>query len=319
MDEHMARIPKGHFAEPQTLSYDVYVRLGPDHFVLVGRAGTLSTIHRLKAFEAELVPWFYMLQGEFPRYLDQTVGRALLLKSGPRLPLLQSIGAATTAVMEFARFAGVTPAGWSAIQKLSDLLHEVALARPAMAALLTELQKTGEMRVRHSVGVAMIALLIGRETGASAGAMKNLAAAGLLHDVGLVRLPKDLTTTREDMLRGDDLQLYHTHPTEGAHMLRDCSQIPSEVVTMVQNHHEDACGTGYPRQLQGDGVDHLSMVMALSERFCELTLGDGMHQDFLSPVAAINTIANVEGHPYPMDVLKILERIVRAGATPLKN
>lgn len=313
MDEHMARVPKGHFAEPQTLAYDVFVRLGPDHFVLVGRAGTLSTIHRLKAFEAELVPWFYLLQGEYPRYVDQTVGMALAQKSSSRQQMLQAVGAALSAVLEFTRFAGMTPAAWMAVQKLADLVQETAMARPALGALMTELNRTGEAQVRHAVGVAMLALLIGRETGASADSMKHLAAAGLMHDIGWLRLPKDLITTREDMLEGEDLRLYRTHPEEGAKLLRDCSQVPSEVAMMVAQSHENVIGTGFPHQLKGEDVSRMSMVVALAERFCEMTMGDGMHQDFMSPTAAVNTIANVEGNPYPMDLLRIVERLVRTG------
>lgn len=314
MDEHMARIPKSQFAESQSLPYNVFVRLGVDHFIMVGRAGSASTLHRLKAFEADLVPWFYVQRGDFPKYIDQTVNRAVATSTATadHAALLTSVGTALSAVMELVRLGGFTSSAWTATQQLAVLVQKTALSGTAMASLMGSLNKLGEMHVRHAMGVSMVAMLLGRESNLGEDEVLTLGVAGLLHDIGWLRLPPDLITKREDLLHGDELKIYQSHCYEGAHILRECSQIPSDVVTMVYEHHENALGTGFPRQLTAERTHKLSLTLGLSERFNELTIGDGMHHDHLSPSAATNTIANVEGHPFPMDLLKKLERLIQA-------
>lgn len=315
MDEHMARIPKTQFADPQSLPYNVFVRLGADHFIMVGRTGTPSTIHRLKAFEADLVPWFYVQRGDYTKYIDQTVDKAIKTHDEPSVDegtRLASVGTAIASVMELVRIGGFTPSAWNAVQQLSVLVQKTAMSTTSMATLMASMQQLGEIQTRHAVGVSLIAMLLGRESKMADEDVLNLGMAGLLHDIGWVKLPPDLITKREDLLRGEELKIYQSHCYEGAHLLRECSQVPSDVITMVYEHHENALGTGFPRQLSGERTHKLSLMLGLAERFCELTIGDGMHHDRLTPIAATNTIANVEGHPFPMEHLKLLEHLIQA-------
>lgn len=313
MDEHMARIPKSQFAEPQSLPYNVFVRLGNDHFIMVGRSGTLSTIHRLKAFEADLVPWFYVQRGDFPRYIEQTVNKAVAVDQDGAEPasVLSAVTTAMASVMELVRIGGFAPSAWTATQQLAVLVHKTALSGTSMTSLMASIQKMGEAQLRHAVAVSVLALLIGKEAGLSEEDLLTLGTAGLLHDIGWTRLPADLISKREDLLRGEELKVYQSHCFEGAHLLRECSQVPPEVVSIVYEHHENAIGTGFPRQLTPDRGHRLSPILAVAERFGELTVGDGMHHDRLTPVAAMNTIANVEGHPFPITYLKILESLTQ--------
>ena len=94
-------------------------------------------------------------------------------------------------------------------------------------------------------------------------------------------------------------------------MLKDCSQVPSEVVALVYEHHENATGTGFPRALGEDKLSRSSLILALSERFAELTIGDSLHVEKHSLQAAINIIATTEGPVYPTSMIKALASIIK--------
>ncbi|MBX2987414.1 MAG: HD domain-containing protein [Bdellovibrionaceae bacterium] len=314
MDSQMARVPKNFFANSQSLPYDVFVRLGPDHFVLVGRTGSFSQVHRLKAFETDLVPWFYISRNEFSIYLEQTVLRATGLSQAQvdRGELMNSVSGGLLAVFELARWSDFTPEAWRTVHHMADLVAESVLGRPSLGNLLSELQKVRELQMKHSVVVAMVTLVIARDMGGvSRDDLTLLASAGLLHDIGFLKLPEEITTKSEDALRPDERRIFQNHPALGARLLRGCSQIPENVIRLVEEHHETASGTGYPDRRTTEQLHRLSLPLSLAERFSELTVGDGLHQDFLSPAAAVRAIASLEGAPYPPELVKILERHFR--------
>lgn len=314
MDEQMARIPKTYFGQPAALPFDVFIRLGTDHFVQVARAGVLSQIHHLRAFESDLVPWFYVHQGDFPRYLDEQVSGAELLAMQDVAPRasLAAVGRALAAVMEIVRIGGVTPVAWTSTVRLAACLDSVMKNQPTAATLLEALGDLDILQVKHALFVSLMAQAIGRECGMFSDLdLQHLTTAGLLHDVGYLRLPDEVLSHPSDDLDDAQRQLFRRHPHEGAQMLRDCAQVPSEVVAMVYEHHENIAGTGYPRALAGEKLQLRSVCLALAERFGELTIGDIMHKDGLSLHAAVNLIATAEGQPYPLSMIQALGRLIK--------
>lgn len=314
MDEQMARIPKTYFGQPAALPFDVFIRLGTDHFVQVARAGVPSQIHQLRAFESDLVPWFYVHQGDFPRYLDEQVSAAELLAMQDLAPQasLTVVGRALAAVLELIRIGGVSSVAWTATVRLSACLESLLRNQPTAATLLEAMAELDAVQVKHALFVAVIAQSIGREYGAfSEIDLQHITTAGLLHDVGYLRLPEEVLSLPVDGLDEARRQIFRRHPHEGAQMLRDCTQVPSEVVTMVYEHHENILGTGFPRALAGEKLQLRSVCLALAERFAELTVGDVMHKDGLSLHAAVNLIATAEGQPYPLDMIQALGRLIK--------
>lgn len=313
MDEQMARVPKAYFLDERPLPFDVFIRLGRDRFVQVARAGTRSHIHQLRAFESDLVSWFYVHQGDFPVYLNERVDEVQIL-IGEKSPLsasMEAAGRAVGAVLELIRVGGVTPAGWSATQRLSEALLKVVMTKPIIGQGLDAMGVIDAHLVRHSIFVAVIALSVAEAEGVDAAEMTHLASASLLHDVGYLRLPEDVLDVQLEDLTETQRQIFHRHPHEGASMLKDCSQVPSEVVALVYEHHENATGTGFPRALGEDKLSRSSLILALSERFAELTIGDSLHVEKHSLQAAINIIATTEGPVYPTSMIKALASIIK--------
>lgn len=312
MDEHMAKVPKDHFAEPLALPYDLYLRLGPDHFVQIGRNGTHSHVHQLKAFGSDLVPCFFVHRGEYGSYVDQTMlqAQAAVLAEQDSFARARAVKKAMFAVLEQIRTSGFQNQSWENTKELSGLLNRLITEKPNLMSLMIELEKLGELHARHAVAVAITALMVGQELKLSAEKMEILGAGALLHDIGMIKIPIEIAQKRLVLMTPEELRIYKTHPHEGAQMLRECSHVPSEVLLMAYEHHENELGTGYPRELEKDKIHPLTKIVSLADHFCELTLGDAQHQDFLSASAAVNTIANVEGHPYDINALKALEHLV---------
>lgn len=320
MDEHMAKVPKDHFAEPLTLPYDVYLRLNQDHFIQIGRSGTVSHVHQLKAYASDMIPHFFIHRGEYHHYVEQAVSQATVMSIADQSPEIQTkaVSRALGALFELTRTSGFTPAAWENSKVVAGLLIEMVQAGPAVLSLLAELQRLDELFVRHCVAVAMVSLSIGRERGLNDEELQQLAVSALLHDIGMLKLPEEVTHKPLTVMSAEQKAVYETHAFEGANLLRENPQVPGEITAIVYEHHENEVQNGYPRQLSGAKIHPLAKILGLADHFCELTVGDPQNQDFLSAGAAVNTIANVEGHPYDLTLLKILEKLVHKNDAPRK-
>ena len=99
-----------------------------------------------------------------------------------------------------------------------------------------------------------------------AGQRQILELSALLHDVGLVGVPRRLIhlwQTSPEVLNSAELALVQQHPVMGQE-LADFMHNLAEVGIIIRAHHENFDGTGYPDGLRGDGIPWLARLLAVA-------------------------------------------------------
>lgn len=99
----------------------------------------------------------------------------------------------------------------------------------------------------HERRVATIARLFAEEMGLSDDEVEGIEIAGLLHDIGKLRVPAEILT-KPGRLSDLEYALVKEHPKQGYEILKDIA-FPWPVADMVLQHHERADGSGYPAGL----------------------------------------------------------------------
>lgn len=116
----------------------------------------------------------------------------------------------------------------------------------------------------HSLRSAVTAAwLISRLDGARHD-MRMLAAAGLLHDLGMLHVNPVLLQPAVQLDRASRRQLY-THPVVSRMLLERHHEYAPQMLAAVLEHHERLDGSGYPRRLSGDEQSLWGRVLALTE------------------------------------------------------
>jgi HD-GYP domain-containing protein (c-di-GMP phosphodiesterase class II)/DNA-binding CsgD family transcriptional regulator len=94
--------------------------------------------------------------------------------------------------------------------------------------------------------------------------------AALLHDIGVVAVPSFVLHKAEDRLSDAERESVRLHPY---HAERILSYVPAfaSIVPLVAAHHERPDGTGYFRGLSGSQLPPGACVIAVADRFDELT------------------------------------------------
>ncbi len=151
-------------------------------------------------------------------------------------------------------------------RRVEDLTHE------QRAGLLTQLASTLEARDPythgHSRRVARHASNIAKRMGLSATEVAKIRTAGVIHDVGKVKVPTSVLH-KEGKLSDGEFEVVKVHPVEGADMASPLGD--DELTAMVRHHHERLDGTGYPDGLAGGSIPLGARIIAVADTFDAIT------------------------------------------------
>ena len=132
--------------------------------------------------------------------------------------------------------------------------------------LETSLQDSLGDQIVHGMIVSNLAYLIGREMELSQKQCHDLAVAGLLHDIGKLRLRSYVYEEKEAKLNIDELRYVRLHSTLGYAILKE-QGYSEDILTAVLYHHENADGSGYPNNLKNDQIPLYARILRVCDAF----------------------------------------------------
>ena len=124
----------------------------------------------------------------------------------------------------------------------------------------------------HALAVSTLAVLFGRSIGLDNSILQHLASAGLLHDVGLIKIPQSLHRPINQLSKSE-LGIYFSHPSRGIELLSQQSPLPEEVETIIREHHVTGDGTGHPAELSLDQIQIPSRILRIVDEYEEWLSG----------------------------------------------
>ena len=127
---------------------------------------------------------------------------------------------------------------------------------------LSKLKVSDEYTYKHSVDVGTMAAILAKALGESDSFVRDIAVAGLLHDIGKENIPNEILN-KPAALSIDEFEMIKTHPVHGYKLLMDSNNITEEMRQGVLNHHENVDGTGYPRALSGEQIGKMGKILSI--------------------------------------------------------
>ena len=132
----------------------------------------------------------------------------------------------------------------------------------------------------HSMNVALICREIGAWFGYSNTQMRNLVMAGILHDIGKVKIPLNILNKPEKLTEQEYMVMkYHT--VFGYKILKD-QPIDTQIKYAVLMHHERYDGSGYPRGRKGNDIDEFARIIAIADVYDAMT-AKRVYRERMSP------------------------------------
>jgi putative nucleotidyltransferase with HDIG domain len=121
----------------------------------------------------------------------------------------------------------------------------------------------------HSERVAALSVAIGRKMQLSETDIETLRLGALLHDIGKIGV-SDSILRKPGTLTLEEFEQIKRHPLLGARILKPLRFL-SDHLAIVELHHEQPDGRGYPHGLRGDQIPPLASVVRVADAFDAIT------------------------------------------------
>jgi putative nucleotidyltransferase with HDIG domain len=134
----------------------------------------------------------------------------------------------------------------------------------SMASLFSNcVDAKSEFTAEHSAGVARLAGQLGRWFGLSTLACQKLEIAGLLHDIGKLRVPDEILD-KPGPLDGPERDVMERHSFDSQYILGRIGGL-EDVALWASQHHEKLDGDGYPFRAAGAALSPEARILAVAD------------------------------------------------------
>lgn len=212
--------------------------------------------------------------------------------------------------------AGTGPPVASITNTVTDMLARILEDRSSMLMhlYLRQMRRYDQTLASHAVDVGALSLLFAVESGLSPEDREDVGAGALLHDLGYLRLPRNLFR-KGSRCTEQERALLHRHPSLGEAIVADCKEWRDGVRRVIAEHHERRDGSGFPRGLAGSQLSPLSQLVGMADTYLSLIAPrDG--QAPLIPSEAIKRLF-LQGRNGKFDVELIEVAVKSLGVYPI--
>jgi PAS domain S-box-containing protein/putative nucleotidyltransferase with HDIG domain len=171
-----------------------------------------------------------------------------------------------------------------------------------------------EMRDPYTAGhqrrVTQLACAIAEKMGFSSDQITGLRLAGLIHDIGKVRVPAEILTN-PNVLTEAEMTIIKMHPSLGYDLLKTLD-LPWPVADIINQHHERLNGSGYPSGLVGNVILREAKILAVAD-VVEAIASHRPYRPALGIDKALEEISKHKDILYDQEVVDSCIKIFREG------
>ncbi len=228
---------------------------------------------------------FYMLAKDFADIKQQNKSRL----SGKEIKIIvQSLAAGRDCA-------------WEKIQNIA-LFKSLFAENPDIKTSLEKIKNYDEYTYKHSLNTAFYAMLIAKWLRFPEKQVKEIITAGLLHDIGKLKIPLDVLNKKEK-ITDYEYGLIKNHTIYGFNLIREIRGINDAVRQAVLLHHERADRSGYPFNSHPANVNVYAKIIAVADVY-DAMCSDRVYKKRKSPFAAFGMFKNEGREIFDAKILK---------------
>ena len=282
------------FITGKELLYDIYIRLSEYKYVKMAHRGESLPPERVKIYKSKNIHYLYMKKDDFIKYVGFSVNLSKVIKSTgvvSKAKKIQFMKHATEVVLEQLHLEGVSEESFDNAKTVLDSSLSVMTDADDVMNMLSMLSDHSDHLYAHSLGVSIHATMIAKAVGwRSPLVLFKVAMGGLLHDIGKKEIPKEILNKPRTQLSVAELKIMESHTIRGAEILSQLPSVPSDVIQIAAQHHENLLGLGYPAALKSKFIHPMAKLVSVANEFCDLVI-KRPYSIPLKPDAAIHKMA----------------------------
>lgn len=159
----------------------------------------------------------------------------------------------------------------------------------------------------HSQRVADYSLAIAKRMGKSEADQKIIYYAGLLHDVGKIRVSEEVIN-KSAKLTEEEFNQIRIHPVSGYHILKDIHE-DIRIAYAAKYHHERYDGKGYPNALEGENIPEIARIIGVADAY-DAMASNRSYRDALPQEIVRSEIEKGKGKQFDARIADIMLQMI---------
>jgi HD-GYP domain-containing protein (c-di-GMP phosphodiesterase class II) len=170
-----------------------------------------------------------------------------------------------------------------------------------VTALTAAIEANDRYTADHGDSIAKLALLVGQRLGLSAGDLRRLEYAALLHDVGKIGVPRHILD-KPGPLSPEEYEVVRQHTVIGERIVSHIDYLQS-LGPIIRAAHERWDGIGYPDGLSGEAIPVEARIVFVCDAYHAMT-SDRPYCKRLSDTAARTELRDNAGTQFDPAVVR---------------
>jgi HD-GYP domain-containing protein (c-di-GMP phosphodiesterase class II) len=195
-------------------------------------------------------------------------------------------------VFQSPRFGPAVQKAQTLVEDLIDSLQQ----DPASIRLVWKVLYHDYNLYNHSINLCLLGTAFMLFLKRSSKESRDLGMAGLLHDIGMTRVPQEIIVKEGPLTPGERIEI-NQHPALGHRLLSkgtSLAYVPNEVLRLALEHHENADGSGYPLGLPLNRQHPWTRILRLLDSYESLTVNRPFRVAY-KPFEAIKMLRELPG------------------------
>lgn len=178
-----------------------------------------------------------------------------------------------------------------------------------LTALAAALGARDPETLRHSERVADLCDRIAAKMGLSKEEQEELRLAALVHDIGKIGAPDDVLFYNGQFDEAQRARM-HEHPAQGAALIRSIF-LGERIAAIVESHHEQPDGAGYPKGLSGDQIPLPARILRVADVYDALA-AQRRYKDGMGRHDVLAAMRSMAGTKFDIACFEALTAVVDA-------
>ncbi len=193
-------------------------------------------------------------------------------------------------------------------ERTAEAVEELNEVDAFINLVMTQLDRHDSLSAEHSRAVANWCSRLARQLHFDAASTTLLTRAGLVHDVGKLRIPTEILEAPR-ALSDEEWAIMKSHVTQGEELARS-KPFLLDLIPAIRHHHERINGSGYPDGLSGDRIPMVARVVAVADAFNAM-IGRRPYRPPILPSVAIDELVSGAGSQFDPEIVQALIALMR--------
>ncbi len=191
------------------------------------------------------------------------------------------------------------------VRSLSLAIHSQSQIRLP----LLQLKSFDQYTTTHSSNVAVLSMGLAEYLGLGSREIRQFGVAGLLHDLGKVRIPKEILV-KPGKLTDEEREVMQRHPVDGARIILERENRLETAAFVAYEHHIMLDGGGYPRLRYARDCHYASKLVHICDVYDALCT-DRPYRPAWDSDRALGYLAERAGLEFDPEIVQTFTQMIR--------